>query len=900
MPSVILRAFNFLSLHLLRRIEIRYRLISSFILLTLLPLLISGYISYVYSSKALEEKTRVLATELVSQVSGNVQLRIEQIDAESESLVLSSQVQHALNEIADGNSRSQNAARQELTRILLDHYGSFDFINQKYFLDKDGKIVDTQAFAQLTQGVMRFVVQAAGAHDNPHWGSYDNGTGQQSLGMLRTVVSKSSNKPVGNLLLVIRPEHFSAIFDDVNLGNGNDIYILDSSSGKVIVWPRNKPFADDEAAAPELTKNIAQSLQSKERRSFVAFNDKQQRKYFAAYSQIPGTTWFVVSTEPEDKLTAEVQLIRNKIVLIGALCFLLAIFLAYFIAYSISVPLRELVNRMRGTGTEVNPPRADMELFQLLQTAGQDELGRLSLHFELMNNSINQKMRQINEINASLEQTVATRTAALAASEQEVRTLLDNSPDTIARYDRDCRRLYVNPAFGNTTGNVAALLGKRPSEFPGGSNSDIYEEKIREVFSSGQSAWFELTWPGKDGKVICSHIRLTPERDASGTISTVLAVGRDITELNEFRDGLKQANLRLETINHELESAQTRLRINEARLHTILDNSPLGIWLVGVDGRYHFVNKTFCNAIGVPEHKFLTAQHLSEVMEAQAAANCIRSDRECLAQDEPHLSHETLTFVDGKQHILEITKVKVHDNSGTLIGLIGTANDITEQCEREAELAESREQLREIERRQMLAQERQRLMQDMHDGMGSSLNSALRVVALGRMNADEVAEILKDCIDDLKLTIDSMEPVEADLLLLLATLRYRLEPRLETTGITLLWKVQLLPELDWLDPRNALHILRILQEAFTNIIKHAQASEVSVATGSEENHVTVTIADNGQGFDVEAALKRGGKGMSNQRRRAESIGAEVHWQSGNSGTCFTLRLPIRRATEVRE
>lgn len=893
-PDQIKRIFNYLSLHLLRRVEIRYRLIGSFILLTLLPLLISGYISYVNSSKAIEEKTRVLATELVSQVSSNVQLRIAQIDAESESLVLSGQVQHALNEIADGNSRSQNAARQGLTQILLDHYGSFDFINQKYFLDKDGKIVDTQAFAQLTQGVMRFVVRAPKPHGKPHWGSYENGAGQQNLGMLRTIVSKSSNKPVGNLLLVIRPEHFSAIFDDVDLGNGSDIFILDSSSDKVIVWPRSKPSGDDDSIAPALAENIARSLQNNEQRSFVAFDDKQKHEYFAAYSHVPGTTWFVVSTVPKDQLNAEAHSIRNKIVLIGALCFLLAIFLAYFISYSISVPLSELVRKMRGTGNDVSPPHSHNDLFHLLQTAGQDELSRLSQHFEWMNSSISQKIRQINEINASLEQTIAARTAELAASEQEVRTLIENSPDTIARYDSDCRRRYVNPAFGASAGGAGALVGKRPSEFPGGANSDLYEEKIREVFNTGQSTWFELTWPGIDGKVTCSHIRLTPERDATGTINTVLAIGRDITELNEARNGLKQANQQLETINHELGSAQTRLRINEARLQTILDNSPLGIWLVDVDGRYHFVNKTFCNATGIPESKFIAAQHLSEVMDPTAAANCIRSDRECLAQEEPHLSHETLTFVDGKQHILEITKIKVHDSTGAIIGLIGTAIDITEQCEREAELANSRERLREIEHRQMLAQERQRLMQDMHDGLGSSLTSALRVVEHGQIGEEEVATLLKGCIDDLKLAIDSMEPVDADLLLLLATLRFRLGPRLESTGIALKWEVQNVPDLDWLDPKNALHILRILQEAFTNIIKHTQATEIRVATGVDGDLVVVTIADNGLGFDVESALKSGGKGLSNQLRRAEAIGAKISWQSDAHGTCFILRLPIKR------
>lgn len=212
---------------------------------------------------------------------------------------------------------------------------------------------------------------------------------------------------------------------------------------------------------------------------------------------------------------------------------------------------------------------------------------------------------------------------------------------------------------------------------------------------------------------------------------------------------------------------------------------------------------------------------------------------------------------------------------------------------REAELTASHLRLREIEHRQTLSQERQRLMQDMHDGMGSSLTSALRVVERGQLNEAEVAQVLKGCIDDLKLAIDSIEPVNADLLLLLATLRFRLGPRLESTGIALRWEVQDIPPLDWLDPKNSLHILRILQEAFTNIIKHTNATEIRVATGADADGITVIITDNGSGFDVESALKNGGKGLSNQMRRAQAIGAEINWDSNNSGTRLTLRLPLR-------
>ena len=75
--------------------------------------------------------------------------------------------------------------------------------------------------------------------------------------------------------------------------------------------------------------------------------------------------------------------------------------------------------------------------------------------------------------------------------------------------------------------------------------------------------------------------------------------------------------------------------------------------------------------------------------------------------------------------------------------------------EREDELQESYRRLRETARLQTLHDERQRLTQDMHDGLGSTLVSALRVAEHGKLDADELSDVLRSCIDDLKLAIDS-------------------------------------------------------------------------------------------------------------------------------------------------
>ena len=210
------------------------------------------------------------------------------------------------------------------------------------------------------------------------------------------------------------------------------------------------------------------------------------------------------------------------------------------------------------------------------------------------------------------------------------------------------------------------------------------------------------------------------------------------------------------------------------------------------------------------------------------------------------------------------------------------------------ELEKKNHRLREIERLQTLQQERQRIMQEMHDGLGSSLLSALRVIEKGNMPTHEVAHVLKECIDNLKLAIDSIEPVDEDLLLLLATLRFRIGTRLENSGIILHWNVADIPPLEWLNPSCSLHVLRILQEALTNIIKHSGTNEVSLSTQTTATYIIVEIADNGCGFDAKQAITQGGRGLSNQIQRAKTIGAEIQWADQKQGSCFQLVLPVTR------
>ncbi|MGR2739863.1 sensor domain-containing protein [Billgrantia sp. Q4P2] len=186
---------------------------------------------------------------------------------------------------------------------------------------------------------------------------------------------------------------------------------------------------------------------------------------------------------------------------------------------------------------------------------------------------------------------------ALAAREREFRTLVENTPDTVARYDRDFRRLYVNPAFAALIeGGATVLIGKTPSECPGGPTSVIYEQQMRKVFTTAKDREFEFTWKNKGGREFCTLIRLTPEFGEDGTVESVLAVGRDITELNASRQKIHQM-----AFYDPLTSLPNRALFNDRLRQMIADASChgqiAGVMLIDLD-RFKEVNDTMGHAVG--------------------------------------------------------------------------------------------------------------------------------------------------------------------------------------------------------------------------------------------------------------------------------------------------------------
>ncbi len=213
-------------------------------------------------------------------------------------------------------------------------------------------------------------------------------------------------------------------------------------------------------------------------------------------------------------------------------------------------------------------------------------------------------------------------------------------------------------------------------------------------------------------------------------------------------------------------------------------------------------------------------------------------------------------------------------------------------AERHAELEREQARLQELARSAAIAEERERLMSDMHEGLGAQLMATLARVEQGGATARQVGSALREGIDDLRLAIDSLQPADDDLLAVLGNLRWRLERRLKEHDIALDWQVGDVPKLACLGPRNVLHLLRILQEAFNNVVRHAQARRIRVSTSVDTESVKIDVSDDGQGFSVDAERSAAaGHGLARMRSRANTIGAELRVMPTPHGTTLSLLLP---------
>ena len=204
------------------------------------------------------------------------------------------------------------------------------------------------------------------------------------------------------------------------------------------------------------------------------------------------------------------------------------------------------------------------------------------------------------------------------------------------------------------------------------------------------------------------------------------------------------------------------------------------------------------------------------------------------------------------------------------------------------ELKDSFHRLVELERQKGVSEERERIMRDMHDGIGGLLISTLSMVSSDDYTRADIEQAIRATLTDLRLIIDSLDSTADDLNTCLGMFRTRIQPQLEVHQMHFCWQVGDITDNTHYGSEDRLQLVRILQEFVTNSIKYSGGSSITLKTEINGDQLNLHISDNGHGFDVEQPSD--GRGLSNMQFRAEKMGATAKLSSTLAGTTLSLML----------
>lgn len=445
----------------------------------------------------------------------------------------------------------------------------------------------------------------------------------------------------------------------------------------------------------------------------------------------------------------------------------------------------------------------------------------------------------------------------------EFRALVEHSPDTVARYDRECRRCYVNPALARAAGlPEQALLGLRPGE--GLSiEPDIarrYEDGVRAVLASGQDAVFDLSWSGSSGEAFTSQIRLVAERAADGSVESVLAIGRDISSLME----------------------------TQRQLRMLVEGHPDVVTRHDCTGRIVHISPASARRFGRMLSEYV-GKTMAE-LDARYGAAFHASVRRVADTGLPRLL-ELPFAVLGELRYWEVRHVPEIGEHGRVTGVLGIARDITERRQNEQTIREL-QQLREAAREE----ERRHIARELHDEMGQHLSALRMEVSLLRMRFGDLDPALREKTADLQTMVDHMIQITRDLMSSLrpavldigiaSALEWLAEEFRGPSGVTCRLHVDEASVA--LDSGQTVMVFRIVQEALTNVVRHAQASRVDVTLERRGADYLLMVRDDGRGFDPETRPRRS-LGLVGLQERAQMLGGRLDIRSTQgAGTTISV------------
>jgi PAS domain S-box-containing protein len=347
-----------------------------------------------------------------------------------------------------------------------------------------------------------------------------------------------------------------------------------------------------------------------------------------------------------------------------------------------------------------------------------------------------------------------------------------------------------------------------------------------------------------------------------------------------------------QALRHDIEVA-TR------RLYTALDATPIAVVIVQ-DERIDYANRVAALLTGLSSPEDLVGQQLQTVLQPAT----VRALRVALEQGGSAALRRIpgqLERVDGQMRDIEIMVAALPDHGHAVVQLV--IDDVTERRRAAAESERAGTALRRLQASVVdaLEEERRRISRELHDELGQRLTALkMDVSALARkagLGSDDahiqgMQAMLDETVAAVRRIASDLRPLMLDDLGLTAALEWLAREMGRRTGIDI--QVSFDDPLTAPTSRAATVLYRTVQEALTNVMRHAHAQHVTVALRADDQDWVLTVRDDGVGLPETAATRDDAFGLMGIRERATMLGGRLSIESHapQRGTLLTLRLPM--------
>ena len=484
--------------------------------------------------------------------------------------------------------------------------------------------------------------------------------------------------------------------------------------------------------------------------------------------------------------------------------------------------------------------------------------------------------------------------------QEERDRILNTSRDMICIAGMDGYFKYLNPAWGSTLGYTSEELLARPLlDFIHPDDHAGTDIELERLAAGHQTVNFENRYIHKDGSIRYISWMATPILDEK----VMYCIGRNVTERKR---------------------AEEALVVSEGQFRSLMEQSPYSIQVANLDGSVAKVNQACLNLWGISEEMLPEVLEKYNVLEdAESAQLGVMPLLEKAFRGEvvtlPIVEYDGASALDnagvaggtGNKRWIQARFYPVKSSEGELLNVVGMEEDITERMLAVQAVEVHQQKLKALTTELILAEERERrrIAADLHDEVGQSLVSARIQLAVAKQVSpeSEVTAMLDDVSDTIRQVIRDTRDLVFDLsspllneLGLVAALAKWLEEQVETkVGL----QTELIDKGLTVIPDEDIRVImyRNTRELLTNVVKHAQASKVSIYLEHLDDMVMVTVEDDGIGFDSQAAFDAldhsGGFGLFSIRERMLDLGGrlEVCSEPGQ-GCTATLTAPLNHGS----